>query len=91
LGDSGAADASASAAEFFKRQPALFYRGRQSKALRRLEQQQSWEKLPEWIWNPPAGTLARLEKKASRYTKVYRDADSSAACTKAKRSKRHCR
>jgi len=41
LGDSGAADASASAAEFFKRQPALFYRGRQSKAPRRVEQLQS--------------------------------------------------
>ncbi|GLO46491.1 hypothetical protein PPUN109347_30540 [Pseudomonas putida] len=40
LGDSGAADALASAAEFFKRQPALFYRGRQSKALRRVEQLQ---------------------------------------------------
>jgi hypothetical protein len=41
LGDSCAADASASAAEFFKRQPALFYRGRQSKAPRRVEQLQS--------------------------------------------------
>jgi len=40
LGDSGAADALASAAEFFKRQPALFYRGRQSKAPRRVEQLQ---------------------------------------------------
>ena len=40
-GDSGAADALASAAEIFKRQPALFLRGRQSKAPRRVEQLQS--------------------------------------------------
>ncbi|CAO3313196.1 hypothetical protein METHP14_950001 [Pseudomonas sp. P14-2025] len=40
LGDSCAVDAYASPAEFFKRQPALFYRGRQSKAPRRVEQLQ---------------------------------------------------
>jgi hypothetical protein len=57
LGDSGAADASASAAEFFKRQPALFYRGRQSKAPRRVEQLQSDANLIHFAQNPLVGAL----------------------------------
>jgi len=39
MGDSGATDDGTSVAEFFKRQPALFYRGRKSKVPRGSGQQ----------------------------------------------------
>jgi len=48
LGDSGTADDVSSGAEFFKRQPALFYRGRQSKVPRRSGQQKWRRNCPKW-------------------------------------------